>query len=338
MLQLSGQDGGGQILRTALTLSLLTGQPFRLTDIRGARKKPGLQRQHLTCVQAATQISHAATDGAELNSTELLFTPGEVQPGNYHFRIGTAGSTILLAQTLLLALTSANGDSVLTLEGGTHNPLAPSLDFFDRVFRPAIANFGIQFEVELITPGFAPAGGGKIELRIPGNQTLRPYHYPDRGAEKARFFEIFAVNLPDHVAPSQLDLFEKSRLFENHLDQHRVRLFPDSPGSASLVQAEVHFEHASELVTNHGAFGKSSKRVVHGATSALSHFIHSGAQAGPHLADQLLLPIALGGGGSFTTLRETNHLRTNHRTIAAFLPGVDFDVGPIANDLVKVTL
>ena len=129
MLTLSGQNGGGQILRSSLTLSMITGQPFRLTKIRGGRSKPGRARQHLTCVKAAAEISNGSVDGAELGSNEIIFYPGKVTGGNYHFAIGTAGSTTLLAQTVLPALWQAGNASSLTLEGGTHNTMAPPLDF-----------------------------------------------------------------------------------------------------------------------------------------------------------------------------------------------------------------
>ena len=146
-IQLDGTTGGGQMLRTALSLAMVTGQPFRMTNIRGKRPKPGLMRQHLTCVKAACEISGGTADGAEIGSTELVFRAGKLKGGNYQFAIGTAGSTGLLFQTLLPALLHADGPSTLRLEGGTHNPMAPPFEFLDRVFLPALRRMGADVSI-----------------------------------------------------------------------------------------------------------------------------------------------------------------------------------------------
>ena len=165
-IQLDGTAGGGQMLRTALSLALVTGQPFRMTNIRGKRPKPGLMRQHLTCVKAACEISDGTADGAEIGSTELVFRAGKPRGGSYQFAIGTAGSTGLLFQTLLPALLHADGPSTLRLEGGTHNPLAPPFEFLDRVFLPALRRIGAEATLSLVQSGFAPVGGGILECQI----------------------------------------------------------------------------------------------------------------------------------------------------------------------------
>ena len=154
------------MLRTALSLAIITGQPFRMTNIRGQRRKPGLMRQHLTCVNAAAQISNGTTDGAEIGSTELVFRADQIQAGNYEFAIGTAGSTTLLLQTLLPALWHAKEPSTLRLSGGTHNPLAPCSDFIERVFLPFMAQLGAHATINLVETGFAPSGGGTLECSI----------------------------------------------------------------------------------------------------------------------------------------------------------------------------
>ncbi|OYV06181.1 MAG: RNA 3'-phosphate cyclase, partial [Verrucomicrobiales bacterium VVV1] len=159
-IQLDGGEGGGQMLRTALSLAMITGQPFRMVRIRGKRQRPGLMRQHLTCVNAACAVSGGTADGAEIGSTELVFRAGKVRGGVYDFAIGTAGSTGLLFQTLLPALLLADASSTLRLSGGTHNPMAPPFEFLDRVFLPAIRRMGAVASIRLIESGFAPAGGG----------------------------------------------------------------------------------------------------------------------------------------------------------------------------------
>lgn len=166
MIELSGAAGGGQILRSALSLAMVTGRGFRLTSIRGKRPKPGLMRQHLTCVTAAAEVSGGAVDGAELGSREIVFQPGTVRAGRYEYAIGTAGSTTLLAQTLLPALWGADGASELVLSGGTHNPMAPPMDFIRRVYLPALAKCGVTVDGALEKYGFAPAGGGRCGLRF----------------------------------------------------------------------------------------------------------------------------------------------------------------------------
>jgi RNA 3'-terminal phosphate cyclase (ATP) len=160
---------------------MITGQPFRLTRIRGGRSKPGLARQHLTCVKAATEISNGSVDGVEMRSTEIIFHPGKVTGGNYEFAIGTAGSTTLLAQTLLPALWQAENASTLTLEGGTHNPMAPPLDFLTRAFFPVLKTMGIEIETELRRYGFVPAGGGEVFFRLFGGQVPKPIEILERG-------------------------------------------------------------------------------------------------------------------------------------------------------------
>ncbi len=172
LLKIDGStgEGGGQIIRTALSLSMLTGIPFEITNIRARRAKPGLMRQHLLCVQASQQISDATVTGAHLGSTAFRFAPNSIQAGDYNFDIGSAGSTSLVLQTLLPALLFANVDisskSTVTIKGGTHNPMAPTTDFLQQAFVPALSKLGMQVDIELIQAGFAPIGGGEIRASI----------------------------------------------------------------------------------------------------------------------------------------------------------------------------
>src|SRR5262245_60443308 len=159
-------EGGGQILRTALALSLVTGAPFRVEKIRAGRQKPGLLRQHLTAVTAAVEIGGAAVEGATLGSRELSFRPGSVRPGAYRFAVGTAGSAALVLQTVLPALLTATGPSTVVVEGGTHNPHAPPFDFLALAFLPLLARMGARAQATLDRPGFYPAGGGQLTVEI----------------------------------------------------------------------------------------------------------------------------------------------------------------------------
>lgn len=165
-LELDGAIGGGQVLRSALSLSMLSGRPFRIINIRARRSRPGLLRQHLTAVQAAAQICSAEVQGAELGSQRLSFHPGAICGGDYRFAIGSAGSCTLVLQTLLPALLQANAPSSLQISGGTHNPLAPPADFIQQAWLPLLRRMGARVEMQLLRHGFVPAGGGEIAMQI----------------------------------------------------------------------------------------------------------------------------------------------------------------------------
>src|SRR6266496_6275324 len=196
----SYNEGGGQILRTALTLSLATRTPFRIEKIRAGRKRPGLLRQHLTAVEAAGRIGNADVRGAEINSQELTFVPHDIIPGDYHFSIGTAGSTTLVLQTVLPVLMLASKPSSLTLEGGTHNPFAPPYDFLEKAFVPLLNRLGGRVRTELQTPGFYPAGGGVMKVMIEPPSGLNSLDLTERGQPRGRTARVLIANLPRAIA------------------------------------------------------------------------------------------------------------------------------------------
>src|SRR5512133_679150 len=184
-------EGGGQILRTSLALSLFTSQPFRMEQIRAKRQKPGLLKQHLTAVEAAKTVGCAEVEGAALNSQTLEFRPRSVAPGNYRFAVGTAGSATLVLQTVLPALLTGSDRSMLTLEGGTHNPMAPPFDFLTYSFMPLIHRMGPSVDLELRSPGFYPAGGGRFHARIEPTKQLSPLTLNERGAIRSRRAKVW---------------------------------------------------------------------------------------------------------------------------------------------------
>ena len=314
--QLDGTAGGGQMLRTALSLAMVTGQPFRMTNIRGKRPKPGLMRQHLTCVKAACEISGGTADGAEIGSTELVFRSGKLQGGVYQFAIGTAGSTGLLFQTLLPALLHAAGPSTLRLEGGTHNPLAPPFEFLDRVFLPALRRMGAEVSISLVQSGFAPVGGGVIECEIQPCVKLTPLALHERG-------ELRSMNLRVPIRNLQIGI--GGRMLEAALKQlscadASVEIREPGPGRGVCCLYEAVFENGEELTSSFGETNVTAERVGRRAAKCLQDFIGSGAPVGRHLADQLLLPLALAGSGSFTTMVPDEHVPTNISVIEKFLP------------------
>jgi RNA 3'-terminal phosphate cyclase (ATP) len=297
---------------------MLTGQPFRLTRIRGARSKPGLARQHLTCVKAAATVCEGAVDGAEMGSTEIIFHPGEVKAGDYHLAIGTAGSTTLLAQTLLPALWQADGSSSLTLEGGTHNPMAPPFDYLARVYLPVLKKMGLSIKTSLDRYGFVPAGGGRIHFELPGGQKPEPLELLERGEEEERRIHCLLAKVPPEVARK-----ETSALCQQ-LDWKEETVFIESTDhsdcSGNVLAAEIRHANLTERVSAFGAYGKTSKQVAREVAKTMKGYLDSGAVVGRHLADQLLLPMALSGGGKIHTSALSTHVKTNREVIEKFLP------------------
>lgn len=317
IIQLDGSNGGGQMLRTALSLAMVTGQPFRMTNIRGKRSKPGLMRQHLTCVKAACEISDGTADGAEIGSTELVFRAGKPRGGSWQFAIGTAGSTSLLFQTLLPALLHANGPSVLRLEGGTHNPLAPPFEFLDRVFLPALRRMGAEATITLVQSGFAPVGGGIIECAIqPLANKLQPIDLHEPGALLFSSIRVPTRNLSLSIAGRMLD----AALAAFPCEDVSVETREPGPGRGVCCLCESVFENTSELTSAFGETNVTAERVGRRAGKSMADFIGCGVPVGRFLADQLLLPMALAGSGSFTTMVPDEHVPTNISVIESFLP------------------
>lgn len=315
-IQLDGTNGGGQMLRTALSLAMVTGQPFRMVNIRGKRSKPGLMRQHLTCVKAACEISGGTADGAEIGSTEIVFRADKLRGSSYQFAIGTAGSTLLLFQTLLPALLHADGPSALRLEGGTHNPLAPPFEFIDRVFLPILRRMGAEAEISLIQSGFAPVGGGIVECRIQPGVKLSGIDLHDRGELKSLNIRVPTRNLPLTIAGRILN----AAMEQLPCDDSSVEAREPGPGRGVCCLCEASFEHITEITSAFGETNVTAERVGKRAGKTLQDFIGTKAAVGRQLADQLLLPLALAGGGSFTTMVPDDHVATNLSVIEAFLP------------------
>jgi RNA 3'-terminal phosphate cyclase (ATP) len=311
-------EGGGQILRTSLALSLVTGQPFRMERIRAGRQKPGLLRQHLTAVEAARTVGRAEVAGAELGSQTLEFRPGPVTPGDYRFAVGTAGSATLVLQTVLPPLLLASGPSTLMLEGGTHNPFAPPFDFLKYSYLPLIERMGPRVSLELFRPGFFPAGGGRFQARIEPVQKLARLDLLDRGAVRRRLARALVSKLPAQVAERELAVVRRELGWPTEDCATESVANPAGPGNALLLAIET--EAVTALFTGFGERGRSAEEVGMAAVSAAKSWQSAGVPVDEHLADQLLLPMALAGGGSFHTTEPSSHSRTNASIIQRFLP------------------
>jgi RNA 3'-terminal phosphate cyclase (ATP) len=315
MLDGSRGEGGGQILRTALALSAITGRPLELDRIRARRAKPGLQRQHLTCVLAAAELCGAEVTGAAVGSSRLTFTPGARRGGSFTFDIGTAGSTGLVLQTVLPILLGAPAAAVVEVRGGTHNPQAPCFDFLDRVFVPALRRMGARVELAIDAHGFYPAGGGRVVAQLEP-APLAPAAFVERGPITRRWATAIVARLPTHVATRELmTVQERLDLEPGECEVRDVR--SAGPGNALLIELE--FAGGRELVTGFGEKGVRAELVAETACEEARTWLAAGVPVGDHLADQLLLPMALAGGGRFRTRALTLHATTNIDTIRAFV-------------------
>lgn len=309
-------EGGGQVLRNALALSLVTGESFRITDIRGGREKPGLMRQHLTAVEAALAISEGAhCEGAAVGATVLTFRPGRTRPGDYRFSIGTAGSTGLVLQTVLMPLLLADAPSTLRLEGGTHSMAAPPFDFIARSFLPLVERMGPRVAARLIRPGFYPRGGGAVEVDIEP-APLSPLELTVRGPLKAVSARALIAGLPRSIASREL---ATARMFLGWpAEDFVIGELPPEWGPGNVLMLEAVFEQVTEIMTGFGRFRTPAENLAGEAAKRMMGYLDSGVFAGPFLADQLLLPLALAGGGAFSTVKPSAHVHTAIEVIPLF--------------------
>lgn len=319
LLQLDGSagEGGGQVLRTALSLAALTGRPFAIERIRANRQKPGLLRQHLTAVRAAAALCGAAVAGDEPGSQSLRFEPGPVVAGEYRFAIGTAGSTTLVMQTVLPPLLTAAGPSRVTIEGGTHNPLAPPVEFFERSFLPFVRRMGARVDVRLERCGFYPAGGGRIVVEVAPARTLAPFELVERSAVVRRSVCAMVAGIPRGVGEREVAVARE--VLGLSADEVSVVELRDGQGPGNVVSVELAMEHHSEVFTGFGQRGVRAEAVASEAVSAARGYLEAGEPVGEHLADQLVIPLAMSGRGRFRTGPASRHLTTNVEVVRRFL-------------------
>jgi RNA 3'-terminal phosphate cyclase (ATP) len=312
-------EGGGQILRTALTLSLVSGRPLRMVNIRTSRPRPGLQAQHLQCVRASAKISGGRCEKATKGATEIEFVPGRILAGSYDFAIGTAGSTSLLLQALLLPLALSGGGTLL-LSGGTHVNWAPVFDYLRLQYLPFLGKLGVNAQARLLQAGFYPKGGGQIEIDVEPSGGISPLVLTKRGNLAAVGVLTVIGNLKLEIAQRMnrhaLKLLSKAGI---EADAEILPVSSIGPGVCIIITAE--FEEGRACYNALGERGKPAEKVAAEAIDRLLAFLETEAVVDEYLADQLLAPLALAGGEShFTTPKVTNHLLTNAATIRRFLP------------------
>jgi len=321
-------EGGGQILRTSLALSMITGRPLVMTNIRAGRAKPGLRRQHLACVHAAQQLCGAEVYGAEVGSKYLDFRPRAIEPRDLLIDIGSAGSTSLVVQTILVPAIFAKQPLKATVHGGTHNPMAPPFEFISRVFVPHLHAMGAKVELVLDRHGFATGGAGQashddvtpyrgqLTLTIePG--ALAPIEVVECGEVRERHATAILARLPTHVADRELGVVREQLGFTKI--ECETRDVSDAGGPANVLMIEVDRGTSRELVTGIGEKGLRAEVVAERACAAMQEYLDANVPVGEHLADQLLLPLAVARGGRFRAAPLSLHSTTNIETIQSFI-------------------
>ena len=326
-IQIDGRhgEGGGQILRTALTLSAICQVPLHIHHVRGNRKKPGLRPQHLIALHSLATITKAKVQGATIDSHELIFEPGEIHGGNYSFHIGTAGSTSLVLQAMIPVLLIGKTLSKIRITGGTHVPWSPSFHYLKTVFLPALQKMGANVTVKIDKWGWYPKGGGTIRAVIKNTEDLTPIHLFNRG--KLRYLHILSAvsNLPVSIAERQQDQSIKRLEHLGLIPTTDVQNAPSS-GQGTVLFLHAQCEGGGGGFTSLGKKGKRAENVANEACDECIKFLHSKGVIDIHLADQLVLYMALARGRSILiTERITEHLLTNIWVIQQFLP-VSFDI------------
>lgn len=331
LVQIDGSqgEGGGQMLRTSLALSIFLMKPFEMINIRANRPNPGIQPQHLKAIEASAAISNAVVDGAVIKSNWIKFFPRELRHGNFRFDIGTAGSTSLVLQTLYLPLSFASGTSNLTIVGGTHVSWSPTFDYIKNCWLYFMKRIGLKIDVELKRAGFYPHGGGEIKALINPADEIEPLNLVDRG--KLIKIQIYSAhtNLTDEVAKRQARTAEK--ILKNYGEVEVTIDELSSYSKNTTIAITGIFENSVCCYTNLGERGKRAEVVAEEACEKFLKFLSSDSAVDEYMADQILLPLSLTSGVSeFTTPRLTNHLKTNMDIIKKFVD-VEFEVAEFKN-------
>lgn len=330
-------EGGGQILRTSLSLAAITGTEIVIEKIRGKREKPGLRRQHLTCVKAVAEICGAKVSDATVGSRELEFAPNAIKAGDYRFDVGTAGSVTLVAQTIIPVLLKADGVSTVTITGGTHVPFAPTWEFFEHCYLPELRQMGAEVEAKLETLGLYPAAGGVVKLKIkPFDESRRNRFYELNSLGDFKGGKVVGVvsALPRSIAEAEVGIvafkFRELKL------KHEVREV-ESFGPGNYCYVQLDYDRASVVISSIGTSNKPRKAVANDVVQQTNEFLKSGKACEKHLADQLLVPLNVFVGGDYhwesdglrednvwrpnwivDTQQETQHYNTNSEAIDKF--------------------
>ncbi|AAU92541.1 RNA 3'-terminal phosphate cyclase [Methylococcus capsulatus str. Bath] len=347
LLRIDGSygEGGGQIIRTALSLAALTGTAVRLENIRARRRKPGLAAQHLTAVKAVALLCDARIGGAELGSQTLEFIPGRpVRAGDYTLDVGeareggSAGAVMLVLQTVLPPLALAEGASTVSLRGGTHVPMSPPFDYVREVWLPTLARMGVRAELSLVRSGWYPVGKGEVRLVVAGGRrSLEALKARHRGTLQAVTGRALAANLPAHI-PERMAARARAVLADAGIAAAIEPAVLQAACAGAGLFLTARYDHCLAGFTALGRRGKSAERVAEEACGALLAHHRSGAALDQHLADQIVLPAALCREESlFSVERITPHLTTNAWVVDRFgLARVDVRLAECGTGLVRI--
>lgn len=319
-------EGGGQILRTSLALAALLKQPVEIDNIRANRKQPGLKTQHLAGVLALTRITDAEVSGARKHSTSLVFTPRTIKGGKYRFEITTAGAASMLLGAVLPPLLFAPESSEIVITGGTHVPFSPPFDYLAGVFLPVLRKLGGNVELDLVRWGFYPKGGGEIQAHVSPCQTLQGIQLKKRGPLRGLRLSASSANLPEHIAQREIKYVEASlENYKEKMSSHSIACQAFSPGN--FVSLEADYTNITAGFNGLGKRGKPAEEVADEVCRNFIHFEKTKATVDTHLADQIILYMALAHGDSiFITPEITSHLTTNIDIIKRFIPtGIKLD-------------
>lgn len=327
-------EGGGQIVRTAIALAACTGVPLVLRNIRVRRSKPGLRAQHLAAVRAVAMICGARVSGAETASQTISFAPSSVRPGRYSIDVGTAGSTMLVLQTILAPLSLCSGPSEVVLRGGTHNPRAPSFEFVRDAYLPLVGRLGFDAEITLERHGFYPRGSGLIRASIAPFRRTASLDLCERGVVLSRTARVILAGLPLHIGQREIGVL-RSRL---GLTAEACGVDSVSAaGAGNAVHVRIDCERVSTVFAGFGIRGVPAETVASHLAAQVERYLDANVVLDTHLADQLLLPLALAGGGRFTTLKPSAHTETNATIVRTLLP-VDYEARELGSDRWAITM
>lgn len=338
-------EGGGQMLRTSLSMSAITGQAFEMINVRAKRKTPGLKRQHLTCLKAAAEVCDAKVEGVEVGSMYIKFAPQAIKAGEYRFDIGTAGSVTLVAQTILPILLCAKGESFVTITGGTHVPMSPAWEFFENSYLGELRKMGAEVEAEIVKYGFYPAGGGEITLKIRPWKSALPYKLIECGKLVRAKAVARVANLHKGIADDELEIIRKG-LPQIALESKAESIQSIGPGNYSLV--ELDFENVTKITTEIGTYDKSRKAVANTVVDRSRSYLNAEAPVDSYLSDQLLVPMAVASTrmvneasclGEFVMPRKhTLHFDTNWMVLNQFVHEFEMQESPINEKITNIKI
>jgi len=315
-------EGGGQLLRASLALSMALGRPFHMVNIRANRPKSGLKRQHLTCLSAAQAICGAEVTGNAMNSMEITFVPGQAQPGEYRFDIGSGGSCTMVLQALVPPLLTASAPSRLTVTGGTHVPHAPPFEFLRDTLFPWLEKLGPRLTANMERPGFMQVGGGNITVDIEPTPALKILDAGDCGAFQSANAHIRAYNLHDGVAEREGAALREKNFVGLGLSAENVYVEKETRsevGPGNVVLVTVRRESGAMVCTGIGQRNVGAESVARQAANRAMAFFKAEVPVEKHLADQLLVPLALAGGGNFLTEKPSLHTKTCMELLPLFM-------------------